>query len=145
MPAADRRAALDQVLSTLSALVPDGEAGRLAALAARLGGDRLRVLVAGEAKRGKSTVVNALIGRDVLPSGVTPLTAIATTLVHGTDEHAAVTFAAGPVQHRGAAAPAQRPARPGDRARESRQQARRRRRDRAPGRTAARPVRPAAW
>ena len=29
-----------------------------------------RVLVVGEAKRGKSTPINALLGRDVLPSGV---------------------------------------------------------------------------
>ena len=30
------------------------------------------VLVAGEAKRGKSTLVNALLGREILPVGVTP-------------------------------------------------------------------------
>ncbi len=38
----------------------------------RLDAARLRVLVVvGEAKRGKSTLINALLGRDVLPSGVT--------------------------------------------------------------------------
>lgn len=99
MPA-DRRAALEQALSTLSALVPGSDASRLAALAGRLQQGRLRVLVAGEAKRGKSTVVNALIGRDVLPSGVTPLTAIATTLVQDADEHVLVTFAEGTAQRR---------------------------------------------
>ena len=41
---------------------------------------RLRVLVAGEAKRGKSTVVNALLGTPVLPTGVTPVTAVTTTV-----------------------------------------------------------------
>src|SRR5258708_36560341 len=44
----------------------------------RLSARRLPVLVAGEAKRGKSTLVNALLGRPVLPTGVLPLTAPAT-------------------------------------------------------------------
>ena len=100
MPAPDRRAALERALDEVSALAPEADAGRLAALAGRLREGRLRVLIAGEAKRGKSTVANALIGRDVLPSGVTPLTAIATTLVHGTDEHVMVTFTAGTTQRR---------------------------------------------
>jgi GTP-binding protein EngB required for normal cell division len=100
MGTVDRRTALQQALGKLAELAPDGDAGQLAALAARLGAGRLRVLVAGEAKRGKSTVVNALIGRDVLPSGVTPLTAVATTLLYGTDEHVAVTFTAGAAQRR---------------------------------------------
>lgn len=42
---------------------------------------RLGVLVAGEAKRGKSTLVNPLLGRPVLPTGVIPVTAVATTVV----------------------------------------------------------------
>jgi GTP-binding protein EngB required for normal cell division len=52
----------------------------LAALRDRLDSARLRVLVAGEAKRGKSTLVNALLGRDILPMGVVPLTAVPTTV-----------------------------------------------------------------
>src|SRR5579875_3768387 len=67
----------------------------LAGIADRLAGRRLRVIVAGEAKRGKSTLVNALLGRDVLPSGVTPLTALATTVRHGAPERADVTYADG--------------------------------------------------
>jgi small GTP-binding protein len=100
MPAVDRRTALEQALGRLAAFVPDDQAGQLAALAGRLRAERLRVLVAGEAKRGKSTVVNALIGRDVLPSGVTPLTAVATTLRYGAEEHVVVTFAVGGVERR---------------------------------------------
>jgi GTP-binding protein EngB required for normal cell division len=48
--------------------------------------------VAGEAKRGKSTLINALLGCDVLPSGVTPLTALATTVRYGSDLRAEVIF-----------------------------------------------------
>jgi hypothetical protein len=100
MPAPDRRAALKQVLWELSGLAPEADTSALAALAARLAAGRLRVLIAGEAKRGKSTVANALIGRDVLPSGVAPLTAIATTLVQGRDEHVMAIFTDGRAQRR---------------------------------------------
>jgi len=70
---ADGENALDQALSELAALGTERDQERLAALRERLESARLRVLVAGEAKRGKSTLINALLGRDVLPSGVTPL------------------------------------------------------------------------
>lgn len=100
MPVPDRRTALEQALSDVSALAPDADAARLVTLADRLREGRLRVLIAGEAKRGKSTVANALIGSPVLPSGVTPLTAIATTLVYGAHEHATVTFESGTTERR---------------------------------------------
>jgi hypothetical protein len=48
----------------------------------RLRQDRLPVLVAGEAKRG-NTLLNVLLGRDVLPTGVVPVTALATTVSGG--------------------------------------------------------------
>jgi hypothetical protein len=89
----DRRAVLEQVLGELSTLAAAADRERLTELAERLRGDRLRVLVAGEAKRGKSTVANALLGREVLPAGVTPVTAITTTVVYGADEHVEVQFA----------------------------------------------------
>ncbi len=57
-----------------------------------MAGQRLRVLVAGEAKRGKSTLVNALLGRPVLPMGVTPLTALATTVRYGPAGSATAVF-----------------------------------------------------
>ena len=55
-------------------------------LQARLTAGRLRVLLVGEAKRGKSTLGNALLGRQVLPSGVVPVTAITTTVRAGAPE-----------------------------------------------------------
>lgn len=58
----------------------------------------LRVVVAGEAKRGKSTVINALLDQPVLPTGVVPLTAIATTVVHGDEPKAEVRFLDGSVR-----------------------------------------------
>jgi small GTP-binding protein len=72
---------LSAALDRLDELADDADRPALAALRGRLGSARLRVLVAGEAKRGKSTLVNALLGREVLPAGVTPLTAVPATVV----------------------------------------------------------------
>jgi GTP-binding protein EngB required for normal cell division len=88
-------AALPAALDELAVLGTDQDREQIAALRARLDAARLRVLVAGEAKRGKSTLINALLGRAVLPAGVTPLTAVATTVRYGDDPHAEVRFADG--------------------------------------------------
>ena len=55
---------------TAQALGLAGPAFKLAKYAKKLADNDYDVLVVGEAKRGKSTFVNALIGRDVLPTGV---------------------------------------------------------------------------
>jgi Dynamin family len=86
---------LAAALDELTALGTDGDREQIASLRDRLDAARLRVLVAGEAKRGKSTLINALLGRAVLPAGVTPLTAIATTVRYGDDPHAQVRYAGG--------------------------------------------------
>jgi len=49
----------------------------------RLDRAQLRVLVLGEIKQGKSTLINALLGEVVLPSGVTPTTGAIVQIVHG--------------------------------------------------------------
>jgi GTP-binding protein EngB required for normal cell division len=86
---------LDKTLEDLAALGTSRDREQLAAVRDRLAAARLRVLVAGEAKRGKSTLINALLGRPLLPSGVTPLTAVATTVRYGEDPHAEVRFGDG--------------------------------------------------
>lgn len=83
---------LAAALNGLAALGTERDREQLVALLDRLDAARLRVLVAGEAKRGKSTLVNALLGRDVLPSGVTPLTAVATTVRYGDESRIEVAF-----------------------------------------------------
>jgi len=87
--------ALAGALDELASLGTGQDREQIAALRDRLAAARLRVLVAGEAKRGKSTLINALLGRAVLPTGVTPLTAVATTVRYGDDSHVAVRFADG--------------------------------------------------
>ena len=84
--------ALVSALGELATLGTERDREQLAGLLERLDAARLRVLVVGEAKRGKSTLVNALLGRDVLPSGVTPLTAVTTTVRYGDDERADARF-----------------------------------------------------
>ena len=79
-------------LGGLSALGGEEDRAALAELRGRLRERRLRVLVAGEAKRGKSTLINALLGRAVLPVGVTPLTALATTVRYGREERVHAVF-----------------------------------------------------
>jgi GTP-binding protein EngB required for normal cell division len=97
---------LATALGELAGLGTERDREEIAALRDRLAASRLRVLVAGEAKRGKSTLINALLGRDVLPAGVTPLTAVTTTVRYGDDERAEVRFLDGhDEKHRLAALP----------------------------------------
>lgn len=86
---------LAAALDGLAALAGPGDRAVLAELRDRLRQSRLRVLVAGEAKRGKSTLVNALLERQVLPSGVTPLTSLATAVRYGRDEGVTAVFTDG--------------------------------------------------
>ena len=60
---------------------------RLQALADRLEGQRLHLAVLGQFKRGKSTLLNALLGAPALPMAVTPLTAIPTFIAFGEHLH----------------------------------------------------------
>ena len=89
---------LDEVLDVLDDLATRDDRQRLAELRQRVDARSLRVLVAGEAKRGKSTLVNQMIGREVLPTGVTPVTAVVTTVRRAeADEHIEVAFQDGRV------------------------------------------------
>jgi GTPase SAR1 family protein len=64
---------------------------RLAAEAAeKLAGEVVYVAVIGEFKRGKSSLINALLGEAVLPTGVVPLTAAPTLVRYGESERATV-------------------------------------------------------
>ncbi|MCP1714760.1 GTPase SAR1 family protein [Methanocalculus alkaliphilus] len=58
-------------------------AERLRHLEERLLEGRFHLAVLGQVKRGKSTLLNALIGEDVLPSSVIPLTALPTFIRYG--------------------------------------------------------------
>jgi len=53
---------------------------------------RFNVAVMGQFKRGKSTLINALLGRELLPTDVAPITTAITTVEHGPAERARVRF-----------------------------------------------------
>jgi GTP-binding protein EngB required for normal cell division len=65
---------------------------RLRKLRGRLEHERLQLAVLGQFKRGKSTFINALLGADVLPTGVIPLTAVATFITWRPDPLVVVHF-----------------------------------------------------
>jgi hypothetical protein len=67
----------------------------MAAVERRLDGTTFTLLVVGEYKRGKSTLVNALLGKPVLPAGVIPLTSVVTEIAHGDTPAVLVEFADG--------------------------------------------------
>jgi hypothetical protein len=56
---------------------------RMKGLRERLVAERLHLAVLGQFKRGKSTFLNALLGAPLLPTGVVPLTAVATFIMWG--------------------------------------------------------------
>jgi len=58
-------------------------AGRLARLEERLRTGDFCIAVLGEFKRGKSTLVDALLRAELLPTGALPLTAVATEVSYG--------------------------------------------------------------
>jgi hypothetical protein len=68
---------------------------RLDALRERLVGERLQLAVLGQFKRGKSTFLNALLGAPLLPTGVVPLTAVATFIIWGLEPVVRVLFTDG--------------------------------------------------
>jgi GTP-binding protein EngB required for normal cell division len=70
-------------------------AGQLTALRQRLEEGRFHLAVLGQFKRGKSTLLNALLGEAVLPTAVVPLTAVPTFIVAGTSRRVRVHFQAG--------------------------------------------------
>src|SRR3712207_5135403 len=58
-------------------------AGSLRTAAETLRQGTFRLMLLGDMKRGKSTLLNALVGEDLLPARVTPATAIITILRYG--------------------------------------------------------------
>ncbi|EYF01348.1 dynamin family protein [Chondromyces apiculatus] len=91
------------VIGVLRDLVGFGEAigarslaGRIRSdLVQKLEADRFHLVVVGEFNHGKSTFVNALLGKRVLPSGVTPTTAVIHHLEYAEEPRAEVVYASG--------------------------------------------------
>lgn len=88
------RARLTAVQRILDDMGPDfsGLSARLRQLHGRLEEGLFRLAVLGQFKRGKSSLLNALLGEALLPTGVLPLTAIPTVLRPGPERRVRVTL-----------------------------------------------------
>ncbi len=64
--------------------------GPFADLFARLAEDRFNLVVVGRFSRGKSSLMNAMLGTERLPTGIVPLTSVITTVSYGSSERAMI-------------------------------------------------------
>jgi ribosome biogenesis GTPase A len=80
-------------IETLARNVDDETAVKLAhELAQQLPRGELNLLVVGQFKRGKSSLINALLGDDVMPTGALPVTGAVTAIRFGSDRRLTVLF-----------------------------------------------------
>ena len=70
----------------------------IANLLDRMGDTSLEIAMFGRVSSGKSSLLNALLGIDVLPVGVTPVTSVPTRLGHGEPARVTVWFAERPAE-----------------------------------------------
>jgi len=78
----DLKENLEKQLSQLAGL-PDLKGSNLAQIVDKLRENRFNLVVLGAFKRGKSTLINALLGEPVLPTAIVPLTSVVTILTYG--------------------------------------------------------------
>jgi small GTP-binding protein len=91
---------LDELLSLGEGILAETLHRHLAAARTRVAEDRFNLVVLGEFKRGKSTLINALLRRNVLPTGVVPLTSVVTTIAAGEHDRLRVYFTDGHEEER---------------------------------------------
>ncbi len=85
------KGALGEILEELACRSGDG-IRRLEELRAKLEGRHFHLVVMGQFKRGKSTLINALLGAEILPTAIVPLTSIVTRIGYGETPAAAVLY-----------------------------------------------------
>lgn len=83
---------LRAALTLLKGAQQDQGAEAMQELLMRLASDRFNLVVLGQFKRGKSSLINALIGRPVLPTAAVPLTSVVTSLRYGSPPSAWIRF-----------------------------------------------------
>jgi GTP-binding protein EngB required for normal cell division len=86
---------LDEAIRQVASLglAYEADAAKLTELKDRLAAGQFHLAVLGQFKRGKSTLLNALLGQNVLPTAVVPLTAVPTWIRFGHTPRARVEFA----------------------------------------------------
>jgi hypothetical protein len=86
-----RRRSLLECLERADTL-PGVDRGTCGWLRQKLLEESFSFVVAGQFKRGKSSLINALLGAPVLPTGVVPLTSIVTILQNGSSARVRIHF-----------------------------------------------------
>jgi GTPase Era involved in 16S rRNA processing len=93
---AEGRVRLREALAHLADFADERESSAVAeaarALEKKLVENRFNVVVFGEFKRGKTTLVNALLGADLLPAAVVPVTSVVTAVTWGEAVRARIVF-----------------------------------------------------
>lgn len=82
----------DRIATNLEALAGAAESAGMTSIASEIRDERLpavregrmSMVILGEFNHGKSTAINALLGADVLPTGITPTTSVITHIRRGT-------------------------------------------------------------
>ena len=87
--------ALREIAAIADRYSASGVAEFARASAERVAEGRFFLACVGQFKRGKSTLINALVGRAVLPAGVAPITSVPTVLRYGAEYSARVRIASG--------------------------------------------------
>jgi predicted GTPase len=91
---------LVEVEGHLRAMGESERAQRFQVLRESLDDANLRIVIFGEFSRGKSTLINALLGRAVLPAKLIPTTGHITRIVFGTPEEIRVRYVDGRMEAR---------------------------------------------
>src|SRR5271155_994235 len=94
---AEQRHSIAGVLRVLLAISDSGRRNdslheKLLSLERKLASNQLHLAVLGQMKRGKSSFINALLGAEILPSGVLPVTAIITEIKYGPKPEAEIAY-----------------------------------------------------
>ena len=97
---AEQRHSIAGVLRALlgisdSATRNDGLHEKLISLDRKLASNQLHLAVLGQMKRGKSSFINALMGAEILPTGVLPVTAVITKIKFGLSPEAIILYTTG--------------------------------------------------
>jgi len=91
-----RKAFMLHCMSDLQAIANelncDANVDFLRSMRCKLSEEGFNIVVLGGFKRGKSTLINAMVGSGILPTGVVPLTSMITKLRYGTKTEAEIAF-----------------------------------------------------
>ena len=97
---AEQRNSIAGVLRVLLAISDSGTKNdslheKLCSLERKLASNQLHLAVLGQMKRGKSSFINALMGAEILPTGVLPVTAVITEIKYGIAPEATILYSTG--------------------------------------------------